>query len=58
MKQFIKIPSLIQIFVAEWLAVMFLFPIVSKLQALSPRCCLTVFISRYFALFSGSYGPI
>jgi hypothetical protein len=31
MKQFIKIPSLIQIFVAEWLAVMFLFPIVSKL---------------------------
>ena len=31
MKQFTKIPSLIQIFVAEWLAVMFLFPFVSKL---------------------------
>jgi hypothetical protein len=30
MKQLIKIPSLVQIFVAEWLAVMFLFPIVSK----------------------------
>ena len=31
MKQFTKIPSLIQIFLAEWLAVMFLFPIVSKI---------------------------